>query len=194
MKNDGLTDLIASLFEKIEDIGGNPINFQIRRDSAKKIVSLLSSELSQYFTVVGEHSSGSLVCYWKYDDGISLERSPLVWLDSEGTPNSVIASNERDFLSLLPYGLEGIYDFISSWRFYNSKPDSYISPLQKYDSAALSELIAMCRQESMDYDSLIPWLNQSLGVERCEDPVRLIGKAIDRHPDLETWLKGKGVR
>ncbi|NEO31321.1 MAG: hypothetical protein F6K36_12985 [Symploca sp. SIO3C6] len=194
MKNQNLPDLIANLFEFMENSGVNAIDFHMVYRGNEKLCSLLSPKISRYFIPIGEHSSRSLICYWKHIDDAPLDKLPLVWLDSEGTPNSVFASNEHDFLSLLPYDLGGIYDFISSWESYHEQPDNYTYPLEKYDSSALGCLIEICQEDNPDYTLFVQWLNQSLGIKICENPAKLVGDAISRFPRLKPWLEKKGVR
>ena len=178
----------------LENSSGDFIDFQIVSNGKKNVIELLSPIVERNFIPIGEHGSQSLICYWKYQDEIPLNQSPIVWLDSEGSPNSVFALNIDDFLSLLPYDTGGIYDFISSWKYYNSEPQTYTCPLSKYDSSTLEFLLQLCKEDYADYDQFIDWLNHNLNIQVCKNPAKLVGDAINNCPNLDHWLKEKGIR
>jgi hypothetical protein len=185
---------LEAFYTFIENTEGSFIDFEIENNS-DKIADLLSVDVEPYFIPIGKQGSDSLICYWKYKDEIPVSELPIVWLDSEGSPNSVAAANFKDFLSLLPYDTGAIYDFISSWEYYNSDPDYYPSPLDRYkkDSSDLNSLIEECRESYSQYDSFVNWLEQSLNISICEDPAKLVGDAIQNFPNLQNWLEERGI-
>lgn len=185
---------LENLYAFLENSEVNFIDFEVE-NNPNKVIDLLSVAAEPYFIPIGKQGSDSLICYWKYKDEIPLSELPIVWLDSEGSPNSVFASNIKDFLSILPYDTGAIYDFISSWEYYNSDPDYYTSPLDKYkkNSSVLNLMIEQCRENYSDYDSFVNWLNQNINIKICDDPAKLVGDAIKNFPNLETWLEERGI-
>ena len=194
MSNNYNSDSLSKLLDFLKYSSGDFIDFKVIKNGQKKVSELLSPTVESYFIPIGEHGSQSLICYWKYQDKIPVHKLPIVWLDSEGTPNSVFASNVDDFLSLLLYDTGGIYDFISSWKYYNSEPENYTCPLFKYDSSTLEFLIQLCKENHPDYDRFVDWVNNNLKIKICENPAKLVGEAIRNFPNLEQWLKEKGIQ
>jgi hypothetical protein len=186
---------LEKLFNFLETNKGDYIDFIPEKDGAK-ISKLLPKSVAEYLAVIGQQYSRSLICYWKYDEQITWEKSPLVWLDSEGGTNSVFASNTDNFLSLLPLDTGGIYDLISSWQCYNSEPEYYISPLEKYakNCPSFNYLIQLCKQNYSDYDFFVQWLEENLSIKMSENPAKLVGDAIKKFPNLDCWLTEKGIK
>ena len=191
MVNNFESNSLSKLIDFLNTSSGDFIDFRIVNNGKKKVSELLSPSLESYFTPIGEHGSQSLICYWKYKEKTPINELPIVWLDSEGTPNSVFASNVNDFLSLLPYDTGGIYDIITSWQYYNNEPENYTDPVSEYDSSALKCLIRLCKDSHPDYDYFVDWLNNNLKIKVCENPAKLIGEAIKNFPKLDHWLKEK---
>jgi hypothetical protein len=182
------------LSEFLETSEGNFIDFEIEKNP-QAVSDLLSITIEPYFIPIGKQASQSLICYWRYQNELSLEQLPIVWLDSEGTPNSVFATNIEDFISILFYDTGGIYDFISSWEYYNSQPGYYISPLNEYEinSSALNLMITKCRETYPDYDLFVNWIEKNISIKICENPIKLVGDAMKKFPNLQLWLEQKGI-
>jgi hypothetical protein len=190
MTNDNLEpEHLRKFLDFLENYSGDFPDLTIVVNGKQKITELLSTSVEQYFIPICEHGSQSLICYWRYENNAPLSRLPIVWLDSEGSPNSVFASNIDDFLSLLPYNTGGIYDFISSWQYYNSEPDNYSCPTDNYDISTLESMINLCRYNYTDYNQFMDWLGQELNIQICQDPAQLIREAINSFPNLDNWLE-----
>ncbi|MBD1808385.1 hypothetical protein H6F98_23435 [Microcoleus sp. FACHB-SPT15] len=184
---DQMEDL-QRFFEFCRTVEGLFCDFEDVENGNKLLTSLLKSEAEPYFTVIGIQKSHSLMCFWKYNDSVSLQEQPIVWLDSEGTPNAVFASNFRDFLSLLPYDTGAIYDWIASWERYLDNPSSQQTPIERFTNERIEMYIEMSREDNPFRDQFINWLREEINIEPATQPVALVGEAIQSFPRLSQWL------
>jgi hypothetical protein len=163
-------------------------DFEEIQDGQKILTSLLKSEVTSYFTVIGMQKSSSLICFWKYKDNISLQEQPIVWLDSEGSPNAVIASNFKDFLSLLPYDTGAIYDWIAAWERYLDNSTEQEIPTERFTIDRINRYLAMSDESNPCHQEFVNWLRTEMHIELADRPVALIGNAIESFPRLSQWL------
>ena len=154
------------------------------------LASLLGSQTATHFTVIGKHASDSLIARWTAEE-LNPAPPPYVWLDSEGSPNSVFATTTTEFLSLLPFDTGAVYDIISSWTYYLAEPTNYAPPAEKYQGERLTAYFISAKNTYPAYSAFLAWLKDTLGISPALDPVGLIGNAIQKYPNLEEWLKNK---
>ncbi len=179
---------INEFYQFMEGMQDDFLDFELVTDGYKRLASLVPAPCLDHFIVIGKHGSDSLVCYWKPILDLPLEMAPIVWLDSEGTPNSVFAISAEEFLRLLPYGLGGIYDVVSSWIYHYSEPDEYANPLDKYSDEAIRNYRQMAGEDYAAYGSFIHWLEKDMQLTVHGNPIKAIGDAISKFPNLEHWL------
>jgi hypothetical protein len=111
------------------------------------------------FEPFAENADGGIYALWLYDDR-GVEEAPIVYLDSEGTGNGVVAEDVPELLSLVATGEEPSY-----WLRGQRDPN----PLD------VSEFRTRLRDE--------------LGIEPAQDPVAVVRRAQSRHPDLAALLE-----
>ena len=112
--------------------------------------------------VFGCNGDGSLYALWLYGTQI-LEQAPVVFLGSEGTDNTVVASNITEFIQLLLLGIDDL-------GFVISHP-GWSTTISKRDTQVFSE-----------------WAEKELGIIKPSDPERLVRVAIETHADFNAWL------
>lgn len=78
--------------------------FELRTDDYGAITSWFGNdEASDKFAVFGASSDGGLYCLWNYEGTF-----PIVYLDSEGEGNRVLAKDIKNFIRLLMIGYEEV--------------------------------------------------------------------------------------
>jgi hypothetical protein len=180
--------LRSEFVDLMNQINGEFADFYITNKGTEKLYALVGEKYLKFFDVIGEHSSHSLICHWEVEKGIPLSAQPTVWLDSEGWPNSVFAPDLRSFISLLPYDTGFLYDIISAWIYYKEDPESVSVPNEAYTTDDLKSLLVSGSERYGKYKKFLKWL-EKLNIQICNDPIGLIGKAIESYPDLSNWLE-----
>jgi hypothetical protein len=169
----------------------NLIDLEIPEKSENVLQDLLKKSQHAYFVPIVFHGSGSVIALWNLNDQSTISCCPIVWLDSEGSPNSVIADNDDDFLSILPYGTAIFYDLINAWLRHLKSPKKFPDPQTEYVDEVLqyysNKTIESAGKEK--YDAFINWLNNTCKIKKSTNPALIIGNAIKKHPDLNKWLK-----
>jgi len=157
--------MIEKFIKLSEDLCFN--DFEVTDDD-DLIVSMFGEDKKDQFRVIGQHGSGSLIAVWDVDN-----KSPIVWIDTEGEA-SVITSTFEEFLSLLPYYTGFIYDCI----FY-SKTHSE------------EELQQNLNKNIENYEDQIifrKWLKEEFNIEPAKDPVGLIKKSKNLFGNLSDLI------
>ncbi len=183
-----------SIVAKFEDFCRNSPNefadFQLVKEPETKLKVLLDDDRKATdFQVIGRHGAGSLIAFWKEDKEADFMHSPIVWLSSEGFPNSVFANSFDEFLSILPYGTDFIYDVLSNYYFHKQSPRLQPSPKQKFTSAKMKSYFNQHKKQYEGHDELMAWLTNHATIAVAENPLSVIEKAIPAHSDLASWLK-----
>ena len=184
---DRMEDLQCFL-EFCRTVEGPFCDFEDVENGNELLKPLLKPEAESYFTVIGMQKSHSLICFWKYKDNVSLQEQPIVWLDSEGTPNAVFAPNFRDLLSLLPYNTGAIYDWIAYWEDYLDAPSEQESPAEYFTSEQIQMSVERSREKNPFCGQFINWLREEMNIEPATQPVALVGEAMQSFPRLRQWL------
>lgn len=114
--------------------------------------------LEDRFAVFGTGPDGSSFAYW-LTRGPSADRAPIVYLDSEGVHNFVIARTLEELMSIVARGHYGLR--------YPTVDDA----IQEDDEAEL--------------ETLREWLSDELGVSPAKDVERVLAAAKRENPGLE---------
>lgn len=163
-------------------------DFEEVENGKELLISLLKPEITSCFTVIGMQKSNSLICFWEYKDNVFLQEQPIVWLDSEGSPNAVIASNFKDFLSILPYDTGAIYDWTAAWEGYWDNSIQQEIPTERFTVDRVNMYLAMSDESNPCHQEFVNWLRTEMHIELADQPVALIGEASKRFPRLSQWL------
>ncbi len=73
-----------------------------------------SRKLRSHFAPLGFHRSGSWVALWREDATSPWGRSPMVWVDSEGSPWEVFARTPEEGLAMLALPMGTLYDALAA--------------------------------------------------------------------------------
>lgn len=162
-------------------------DFELKKHSENRFKYLVAEKSVPYFHLIGQQASGSLICFWQYEEGIALNNQPLVWLDSEGFPRAVFANDFETFLQLLPYGTGAIYDIITA--VLNSRDPSKKSKkiTNLFDTNRLNSCLQTSQKSFPAHDLYLHWLDEKKLAPSLE-PVSVIQSAYTQFPNLEEWL------
>ena len=183
-------DLLTAFVHFCEKAAEEFADFQLVRNPEQKIKGLVDNQGKvDAFQVIGKHGTGSLIAFWREQEEKGFALSPVVWLSSEGFPNSVFANSFADFLSLLPYGTGFIYDVLSNYYYHKDDPDLQPAPEEKFTPDVVSSYLDENRERYQGHGVLVDWLRDEAKVEVAKDPLSVIQKAIASHADLASWLR-----
>lgn len=122
----------------------------------------LCPETSEFLTVFGQNDGDdSLYAFWSYDRQ-SLVESPIVYLDSEGIDNALIADDFQGFLELLALDVD-----VLGYCHFGSDED--------YPGTELNK----------DFQK---WLSTEFGIEKPITPESKVNDARSKHPDFPIWI------
>ncbi|MBK9000748.1 MAG: right-handed parallel beta-helix repeat-containing protein [Myxococcales bacterium] len=116
--------------------------------------------MEKEFAVFGSGPDGSTVAFWLHD-GLGIERAPVVYLDSEGTENLVLAETFEGFLSILATGRDDL----------------------RWDEQLAPEI-----DDEDEHEAFCEWLKEELGVEPAKKISKLRKAAEAKHPGLHARL------
>ena len=135
--------------------------FELANFEHKGLIAWFDDEVAaSQFIQFGHNADGSLYCFWLYD-GRAIDSAPIVFLDSEGQDNAVLADNLEEFFALLAEG----YDELG---FPHGR-------LEKSNIEANLEF----RE----------WLQKEFAITPPVDAEKLIADAQVAHPSLEKWIE-----
>jgi hypothetical protein len=115
--------------------------------------------------------------------------SPIVWLSSEGFPNSVFANSFEEFLSILPYDTSFVYDALCNYYFHKQSPKLQPAPKQKFTLTKMKSYLNQNKEQYKGHAEFIDWLKNDMRIAVADNPLSIIEKAILNHTDLASWLE-----
>ena len=183
-------DLLTAFIDFCEKAAEEFSDFELVRNPEQKLRGLLDDQGKvECFQVIGQHGTASLIAFWRDNKEIDFALSPIVWLSSEGFPNSVFANSLADFLSILPYGTGFIYDVLSNYYNHEESPDLQPSPEEKFTPDEISSYLTENEKRYQGHTALVDWLNHEVKVGIAKDPLSVIKGAVVSHLDLASWLR-----
>lgn len=153
---------------------------------------LFSNDLSSSIIPLFKTGNDSCIAIWNAKIDQSLDPKPIIWLDSEGSPMSVIASNFEDFFGLLSYGTGVMYDASLQLEDFSSLNIPDLLPPEEYSEEQLEEHVEICTDEHEEYQEYLDWLTQQ-NISKPIKPLSLIEKARSENPSISEWLKSIGA-
>lgn len=158
--------------------------------SHEQLVALLGKEANKYIKVYFQNKASDLIGEWDID-GLFLENGeyPVVWMSSEGTPNTVVSTDFNEFLSLLPYGqgiIVGIPEYIKDYEKY---PDVFQRPEIKYNEMKIKNALNYEASQFEGHAVMVEFLKSTLGINVNEAPFKTITEAIKKFPDFNQWVE-----
>lgn len=183
-------DLLTAFIDFCEKTAEEFSDFELVRNLEQKLRKLLDNQGKvEFFQVIGQHGTASLIAFWRDKKDIDFTLSPIVWLSSEGFPNSVFANSFADFLSILPYGTGFIYDVLCNYYYHEESPDLQPSPEEKFTPDEISSYLTENKKRYKGHTELVNWLKHEVKVGIANDPLSVIKGAIVSHVDLASWLR-----
>jgi hypothetical protein len=142
---------------------------------------------SQALEAIGMTNSASLIAFWQEPNLLGTER-PIIYIDSEGSPTSVFADSFADFLTLLPYGTDFLYNVINQSERVRARLELLGTVYKPFTSIDAREALEINQQEYPMQKHYLDWLTTVAGLAIAPDPVSLMERAYQQHMNLEKWL------
>jgi hypothetical protein len=170
-------DTLASF---LDTLSGKAIDFYPVSNRFSRAITqqIKQSELK----IFGRTQADCLIGYWNYKrDKVWSQK--IVWIDSEGMPNEVIADNIIDFISLLYFDTGFIYDvlkeIIRDPKYSAMKPEE----LKKYEDLA--------DKSYPHFSELKNFLEKELQIKKPDHPDLKIKDALLNNSSFSAWLHDK---
>jgi hypothetical protein len=139
------------------------------------IEDLLGNESIPFFRVLGRTRNGAAIAQWNQQPNqLKWEKVPVVWLDSEGSPNTVIANNLDEFIPLL---------FLDVWMIHKIITDDNYTP----DIAEVQKNMVENKSYYPCYEEFSDFLKQ-LKIKPHTNPKKIIEHAVQSNQVLTDWL------
>ncbi len=122
------------------------------------------TKLAAQFAIFGHDGMDSLYGFW-LQAGQPIDKSPIVYLNGEGSDNTVLASSLREFLGLLGHN----YDCVGMYRSWDPPEDP---------------------SNEATHRRFLGWL-KARRIAVSTRPKAVVTAARKAHPDLDKWLKKK---
>ena len=124
------------------------------------VAGFRGSPKAKQFWIFGIDGMHSLYGYWIYE-GRSIVNAPIVYLNGEGSDNTVLANTLEEFIALLTLGEEAV-GLIDAWGQSKRKCDGI--------------------------EDFRAWAKTELGIEPPNNPREVVEQARKSHPDLDEWI------
>lgn len=120
-------------FEKIlQAIEVNPVDFLF--DEIVSVPDIFRDEIKLSLKPFGKTKAGCVISYWQEETDDN-KTGPVVWIDSEGTPNAVFSDSLHHFFQMIAYGTGMIYDIIRACEKHYLNPDRTRTPETIFSNA-----------------------------------------------------------
>jgi hypothetical protein len=146
-------------------------------------LKLLVPKYKEQFVAFAIDGTGSVMAYWLYEDNLSIDRAPIVYLDSEGG-GAVVASTSKEFLSLLPFDTSFFSEVAIHWAEYKESPKNTIAPEEEYTKEYYLSRYEYLTDAYPAYQEFRSWLSTELQIPPADNPFELIVKNIEFYPAL----------
>lgn len=114
------------------------------------------------FIPFGHNADGSLYCFWVFDEH-SVNTAPIVFLNSEGQENAVLANDLNEFFALLAEGYEEL-GFLTG---------------------------RLEKQETESNSKFREWLRKEFNISPVDNAEKLITDAQTSQPNLQKWIEDR---
>jgi hypothetical protein len=151
---------------------------------------LLGKNAKKYFRIYFRNRAGDLVGEWDSKGKFGNEKPlPFVWLSSEGTPQTVVAKDTAQFLSLLPYGQQVLTGIPVLVKAHLQDPEFVIDPGTEFTLEAVQKSFEYEASRFPGHADLVGFITNTLRIRLEKNPLETIIHAVDSFPDLEVWIE-----
>jgi hypothetical protein len=161
---------------RLEALRGRGFPFDFEGSEEPVTEALIGRDPGDHFLTVGHTGSASMYALWRPDPAGGFADAPVVYLDSEGDPQKVIAASLDDFLTVLPYDAGTLYDLIRG---------------RTLGAEALEEALAAWRADEVDGVPLPTWWRETLHAGPAPDPAAVIARGAGADAAFRAWLEGR---
>lgn len=181
---------LISIYEYLsnKDIGN--LDLQIPINGEARLKSLLGKKAASKLIPLFSMANGSIISAWIRDKNSNLTNSPIVWIDSEGAPNSIFAMAFSELCGMLHYHLGILYDILGAYEAYKEDDSYFDNPLELYNDEWLGKDGEESWESNPDLKRFHQWLGEALQIPREKSVCSKVIYAIEKHPN---FLKEIGI-
>lgn len=154
----------------------NPVDFLF--DENATVPGIFRDEIKLLLKPFGKTKAGCVLCYWQ-EETAGNNMSPIVWIDSEGTPNAVFSDNLDHFFQMIAYGTGMIYDIIRACEKHSANPVKNPAPETLFENAYVSSFIE--HEADKNKKVLVELLLREMNIETTRQPGKEIYNSYIKH-------------
>lgn len=124
-----MKEKFENILHKIEV---NPVDFLF--DDKVSVPDIFREEVKRLLKPFGKTKAGCVICFWQ-EETAGNQTGPVVWIDSEGTPNAVFSDSLNHFFEMIAYGTGMLYDIIRACEKHYMNPGKSRNPAVLYNNA-----------------------------------------------------------
>lgn len=167
----------------------DPSDLIVAKSEDEGLSALIGKKAKDFFRVYFHTKAGDLIGEWDMEGEFSKESLPIVWVSSEGSPNTVVAKNADEFLSLIPFG-GGLMSRIPVLiKDYERDPDIFVSPDEEFNKEEIQNEYDYQAKQFSGHSEMVEFITQKLKIQLNPDPLQTIKDAIRSYPDLDKWIE-----
>jgi hypothetical protein len=177
----------------LESVKKDASDLAVVQSGDSAISTLLGNKSKKFFRIYYRSKAGDLVGEWDINGDFKSKSLPIVWLSSEGSPYSVVANDDNEFLSLIPFGIGLMNRIPALIKDYERKPDIFVSPDEEFNKEVIQEEYDYQAKQFEGHQQMVDFIMGELKISLSKDPLQTIKSAINSFPDLDEWI-GKNLK
>ncbi len=181
---------LLKIYAYLSTEAAGSLDLEIPTQGNRDLIDLVGAKSASQLVPLFMQGAGCIVAAWKQADSEDLSQFPIVWIDSEGSPNAVFARNFEELLGMLHYYLGTLYDVISTAVRFAERPSLYDSPQEAFPVDQFAADAEEQWEEEEDEAAFHVWLETELGIPADRAAVQHIAEAYDAIPKFQDWVAG----
>jgi hypothetical protein len=185
-------DDLRRIYKYLEE--GNPSGqeFFVPKRGHERIKSLVGDVVSEQLVPIFTMANGGVIAAWILSKESELSAQPIVWMDSEGSPSEVIATNINALIALLHHYLGSIYDVIFANQMHAEDPDLFRAASAKFPGDEFLRMTSENWQRKPELYEFHLWLEKNISIPMENDPVKSITEATQAFPSFQQLVNEEG--
>jgi hypothetical protein len=186
-----IPDGLLRIYKYLEDGNSSGLEFFVPKRGKERLESLVGKKNAAELVPIFTMANGGVIAAWKLKGESELGKMPIVWIDSEGSPNDVFAENIDALISLLHYYLGYFYDILKANKRHSDNPSMYKPATVRFPNEEFLRTAVEKWGEDSDLEEFHLWLEENSDIPREQSPVEKIVKANQMFPQFQDFIDGK---
>ncbi|MCU0656310.1 MAG: SMI1/KNR4 family protein [Polyangiaceae bacterium] len=173
-----MEDLFSTRLEKLRDWSDSFLDFE---GGEPELDGIVNFDPQGFLFPIGQTGNGSIFALWSPEKTHDPKDGPVVYLDSEGSPQCMVARSLDEFLAILPCSTPWLYEAMSG----RAPPAS--QALEEVAEAMEEQLARKAPGKTFS-----AWWQDLFGVAPAPDPMSILRAAMAQEPTFERWSEQQG--